>query len=161
MKKLIDILIEKKMFVFIIMAIIILAGIIAYKNLKIDVFPDPSPVLIQVFTHAEGMAPEEVEKFVSYPIETSLYGLPRVKKINSLSTFGLSTINVYFDDAVDIYFARQLVSQQLIGIQEKLPDFVDAPELGPISTGLGMVYVYAVKEVRTAGRSTHVNEETQ
>ncbi len=138
-------MLEKKIFSFLIIFGITMGGIIAYNNLKIDVFPDPSPVLVQVFTHCEGMAPEEVEKFVSYPIETSLYGLPHVKKINSLSTFGLSTVNVYFDDDVDIYFGRQLVAQQLPTVQEKLPDFVESPELGPISTGLGMVYVYVLK----------------
>lgn len=143
-------MLEKRVFTFLIIFVILMAGLIAYKNLKIDVFPDPSPMLVQIFTHAEGMAPEEVEKFVSYPIETSLYGLPHVKKINSLSTFGLSTVSVYFDDEVDIYFARQLVSQQLLGIQEKLPDFAEAPELGPISTGLGMVYVYVLKDTGTS-----------
>jgi cobalt-zinc-cadmium resistance protein CzcA len=142
-------MLEKKVFTFLIIFIITTAGIIAYKNLKIDVFPDPSPVLVQIYTHAEGMAPEEVEKFVSYPIETSLYGLPHVKKINSLSTFGLSTVSVYFEDDIDIYFARQLVSQQLLGVQEKLPEFAEAPELGPISTGLGMVYVYTVQGTPT------------
>ncbi len=151
MKRLIELLLDKKVFSFLIIFGITVGGIIAYNHLKIDVFPDPSPVLVQVFTHAEGMAPEEVEKFVSYPIETSLYGLPGVKKINSLSSFGLSTVSVYFEDNIDIYFARQLVAQQLLGVQEKLPEFVEAPELGPISTGLGMVYVYAVQKEKDDG----------
>jgi cobalt-zinc-cadmium resistance protein CzcA len=77
-------------------------------------------------------------------IETSLYGLPHIEKVTSFSTFGLSTVNVYFDDGIDIYFARQLVAEQLPAIREKLPDFVEAPELGPITTGLGMVYIYAL-----------------
>jgi len=145
MKRLIELMLEKRLFVLLIIIIIVVAGIIAYQNLKIDVFPDPSPVLVQLFTETEGMAPEEVEKFVSYPIETSLYGLPNIKKITSLSTFGLSTVNIYFDDDVDIYFARQLVSQELPSIGSKLPDFVESPELGPITTGLGMVYVYVIE----------------
>lgn len=144
MKKLIVMVLGKRVFTFLIIAFIIIAGILAYQNLKIDVFPDPSPVLVQLHCDAEGMAPEEAEKFVSYPIETSLYGLPHIKKVTSFSTFGLSTINVYFDDGIDIYFARQLVAAQLPAIQEKLPEFVEAPELGPITTGLGMVYIYAV-----------------
>jgi cobalt-zinc-cadmium resistance protein CzcA len=134
----------KRVFTFLITAFIIIAGMLAYRSLKIDVFPDPSPVLVQLHCEAEGMAPEEVEKFVSYPVETSLYGLPHIEKVTSFSTFGLSTINVYFDDSIDIYFARQLVAAQLPAIREKLPDFVEAPELGPISTGLGMVYIYAL-----------------
>lgn len=144
MKKLIVTILGKRIFTFLILAFVTIAGIIAYKNLKIDVFPDPSPVLVQLHCDADGMAPEEVEKFVSYPIETSLYGLPDIKKITSLSSFGISTINIYFEDGVDIYFARQLVAAQLPAIQEKLPDFVDPPELGPITTGLGMVYIYAI-----------------
>lgn len=146
MKKLIESILEKRIFTFLIIFFIIIAGIIAYQNLKIDVFPDPSPVMVQLHCEAEGMAPEEVEKFVSYPLETSLYGLPHIQKVTSFSTFGLSTVNVYFDDSIDIYFARQLVAAQLPAIQEKLPDFLHhPPELGPITTGLGMVYIYALE----------------
>ena len=146
MKKLIESMLEKRIFAFLIIFFIIIAGLIAYRDLKIDVFPDPSPVLVQIHCEAEGMAPEEVEKFVSYPLETSLYGLPHIEKITSFSTFGLSTINVYFDDGIDIHFARQLVAAQLPAIQEKLPEFVEhPPELGPITTGLGMVYIYALE----------------
>ena len=144
MKKLILLILGKRVFTFLIISFIIIAGILAYRDLKIDVFPDPSPVLVQLFVEAEGMAPEEVEKFVSYPVETSLYGLPHIRNVTSYSTFGLSTVNVYFDDGIDIHFARQLVAAQLPSIQEKLPDFVEAPQLGPITTGLGMVYIYAV-----------------
>ena len=145
MKKLIVSILGKRIFTFLIISFIVVMGIISYQHLKIDVFPDPSPVLVQIHCDAEGMAPEEVEKFVSYPIETSLYGLPHIKKITSLSSFGMSSINIYFDDDIDIYFARQLVAAQLPSIQEKLPDFVEAPELGPITTGLGMVYIYALE----------------
>jgi len=144
MKKMILLILGKRIFTFLLISFVIIAGILAYRDLKIDVFPDPSPVLVQLHVDAEGMAPEEVEKFVSYPMETSLYGLPHIQKVTSFSTFGLSTVNVYFDDDIDIYFARQLVAAQLPVIKEKLPEFVDAPELGPISTGLGMVYIYAV-----------------
>ncbi|MCP4215280.1 MAG: efflux RND transporter permease subunit, partial [bacterium] len=145
MKKLIEIMLEKRIFTFLLIIFIVIAGIISYNNLKIDVFPDPSPNMVQLHVDVDGMAPEEVEKFVSYPIETSLYGLPNIKKITSLSTFGLSAINIYFDDDIDIHFARQLVAGQLPALREKLPDFVEAPEMGPITTGLGMVYIYALE----------------
>jgi cobalt-zinc-cadmium resistance protein CzcA len=144
MKKLIILILDKRVFTFLLTAFIVIAGIIAYQDLKIDVFPDPSPVLVQLHCDAEGMAPEEVEKFVSYPIETSLYGLPHIRQVTSFSTFGLSTVNIYFDDSIDIHFARQLVAAELPAIREKLPEFVEAPELGPITTGLGMVYIYAL-----------------
>ena len=93
---------------FIVLATVIIAclGYIAFQKLPIDVFPDPSPPLVQVYTEAEGMAPEEVERLVSYPVESSMFGLPRVKNIRSFSTFALSVVNVYFEDRTDIYWAR-------------------------------------------------------
>ena len=145
MKKPIELILEKKIFVFLILILVSLGGIIAYRNLKIDVFPDPSPVVVQIFAEPEGLAPQEVEKFISYPIETSMFGLPGVNKITSLSTFGMSTVNIYFDDSTDIYFARQLVGQKLSAIKDELPPMHHPPEMGPISTGLGMVYVYTLK----------------
>jgi cobalt-zinc-cadmium resistance protein CzcA len=145
MRRLIEFLCQKKVFVLLVIFVVVTAGIIAYGNLKIDVFPDPSPILVQIFTESDGMAAEEMEKFVSYPIETSLFGLPHIKKITSFSMFGLSTVNVYFEDNTDIYFARQLVSQQLPAIAAKLPDVVEAPALGPITTGLGMVFIYVIE----------------
>jgi len=145
MKKPIELILEKKIVVFLILILVSLGGIIAYRNLKIDVFPDPSPVVVQIFAEPEGLAPEEVEKFISYPIETSMFGIPGVKKITSLSTFGMSTVSIYFDDNTDIYFARQLVGQKLSAIKDELPPMHHPPEMGPISTGLGMVYVYTLK----------------
>ncbi len=130
MENLIKSILSKRLFIVLLLCFIIFAGAVAYQNLKIDVFPDPSPNLVQIHCDAEGMAPEEVEKFISYPIETSLYGLPHIEKITSLSTFGLSTINIYFDDSIDIYFARQLVASLLPALREKLPEFVEAPEMG-------------------------------
>lgn len=117
-------------------------GIRAFQQLSIDVFPDPSPPLVQIFTEAEGMAPEEIETFISYPIESAMFGLPRIKQIRSFSSFALSLVNVYFEDKTDIYWARQLVSQRLDEVSESLPDRTHPPVLGPIATGLGMVYLY-------------------
>lgn len=129
---------------FIVLATIILAflGILAYQRLPIDVFPDPSPPLVQVYTEANGMAPEEVERLISYPIESFMFGLPRVKSIRSFSTFSLSIINVYFEDKTDIYWARQLVSQRLIEVRDNIPEQAHSPVLGPTATGLGLVYLY-------------------
>jgi cobalt-zinc-cadmium resistance protein CzcA len=129
---------------FIVLATVIIAclGYIAFQKLPIDVFPDPSPPLVQVYTEAEGMAPEEVERLVSYPVESSMFGLPRVKNIRSFSTFALSIVNVYFEDGTDIYWARQLVSQRLHEVRESIPPQAHSPVLGPIATGLGMVYLY-------------------
>lgn len=129
---------------FVIMATVILAGlgILALQNLPIDVFPDPSPPLVQVYTEAHGMAPEEIERLISYPIESAMFGLPKVKNIRSVSTFALSIVNIYFKDRTDIYWARQLVAQRLLEVREALPEQALNPVLGPIATGLGLVYLY-------------------
>ena len=122
--------------------IVAVLGLLAFQNLPIDVFPDPSPPLVQVYTEGHGMAPEEIERLISYPIESAMFGLPKVKNIRSVSTFALSIINVYFEDGTDIYWARQLVAQRLIEAKETLPEQVHNAELGPIATGLGLVYLY-------------------
>jgi cobalt-zinc-cadmium resistance protein CzcA len=129
---------------FIVLATIILAafGLFAFNNLSIDVFPDPSPPLVQIYTEGHGMAPEEIERFISYPIESAMFGLPKVKNIRSFSTYAMSLVSVYFEDKTDIYWARQLVSQRLLEVQESLPEHAHSPTLGPIATGLGLVYLY-------------------
>jgi len=129
---------------FIALATIVLAflGFFAFNRLPIDVFPDPSPPLVQIYTEAHGMAPEEVERLISYPIESAMFGLPRIKNIRSTSTFALSIVNVYFEDKTDIYWARQLVSQRLQEARENIPEQAHNPVLGPIATGLGLVYLY-------------------
>jgi cobalt-zinc-cadmium resistance protein CzcA len=117
-------------------------GVLSFRELPIDVFPDPSPPLVQIYTEADGMAPEEVERLISYPIEAAMFGLPRVSNIRSFSTFGLSLVNVYFEEGTDIYWARQIVSPRLREIGEELPDEAEESVLGPIATGLGLVYLY-------------------
>jgi len=117
-------------------------GVVAYQNLIIDVFPDPSPALVQVYTEAHGLAPQEVEQLVSVPVEAAMFGLPKVEKIRSTSTYGLSLVNVYFEEGTDIYWARQVLAPRLHEISTDLPPQADEPFLGPIATGLGMVYMY-------------------
>lgn len=141
-QKIINFSLSQRLFIVTATVILGLLGILAYQHLAIDVFPDPSPPLVQVYTEAQGMAPIEVERLVSYPIESSMYGLPRVKNIRSTSTYALSLINIYFQDKTDIYWARQLVSQRVLEVKEQLPEQVHEPVLGPIATGLGMVYLY-------------------
>ena len=140
--KVVDFSLKQRLFIALSTAIIAVFGFLAFQRLPIDVFPDPSPPLVQVYTEAEGMAPEEVERLISYPIESSMFGLPRVKNIRSFSTFALSIVNVYFEDKTDIYWARQLVSQRLHEARESIPAQAHNPVLGPIATGLGMVYLY-------------------
>jgi cobalt-zinc-cadmium resistance protein CzcA len=122
------------------------AGAYGYTRLPIDAFPDVSPNLVQVFTVTEGLAPEEIEKYVTYPIEASMTGLPGARNIRSVSNFGLSVVNVYFEDDVDIYFARQLVGERLGAAAEQIPEGFGEPEMGPISTGMGLVLFYYLED---------------
>jgi cobalt-zinc-cadmium resistance protein CzcA len=128
---------------------LVLFGVYAFRELPVDAFPDVTNVQVQIITEAPGMSPEEVEKYVSYPVEVQMTGLPRVEETRSLSKYGLSMITVVFHDDVDIYFARQLVLERLIEAKEKLPPGVE-PAMGPISTGLGEVYQYTLEKPGSA-----------
>jgi len=129
------------LFVLVILAL----GYFSFTKLPIDAFPDVSPVLVQIFTESEGLAPEEVEKLVTYPIEVAMNGLPGITRVQSISTFGLSIVSIYFKDDVDIYFARQLVFERLEAARNEIPEGMGNPEMGPITTGLGQVYQYIVE----------------
>ena len=141
--KLITFALEQRFLVIVFTVLIIGLGIYSAKKLPIDAFPDVTNIQVQIITQAEGMAPTEVERLVSFPIEVTMTGLPKVTQVRSLSKIGLSVVTVVFEDDVDIYFARQLVFERLQGAKENLPSGVD-PEMGPISTGLGEIYQYVV-----------------
>lgn len=117
-------------------------GVYEYRQLDVEAFPDISPIMVPVFAEAEGMAPEEVEQLITYPIETAMNGLPDVTLIKSTSAFGMSVVYVYFTDDTDIYFARQLVAERLASAAADLPAMHEPPSLGPISTGLGQIFLY-------------------
>lgn len=117
-------------------------GIWLYFETPRDAFPDISPVMVPVFAEAPGMAPEEIERLISIPVETTLSGLPDVTLVKSTSAFGMAVIYVYFADHVDIYFARQLVAERLAAAMPALPAGLDPPVLGPISSGLGQIFIY-------------------
>ncbi len=122
------------------------AGYFSYTKLPVDAFPDVSPNLVQVFTVTSGLAPEEIEKYVTYPVEAAMTGLPRVVKVRSVSNFGLSVVNIYFEDGMDIYFARQLVGERLQEAREQIPEGFGDPAMGPISTGMGLVLFYYLED---------------
>lgn len=117
-----------------------------FKRLAVDAFPDVTPSLVQVFVETEGLAPEEVEKYVTYPIEMAMKGLPSLKEVRSVSNFGLSVVNIYFKDGTDIYFARQRVSEKLASAKDSIPERFGTPEMGPIATGLGQILFYVVTD---------------
>ena len=140
--KIIEFAARQRLLILIFTILLIAVGIISFRRLPIDAFPDVTPVLVQVFTEAEGLAPEEVEKLITYPIEVAMNGLPDIREVKSISTFGLSVVSVYFNDNVDIYFARQLVFERLEAAKGEIPPGLGDPELGPITSGLGQVYQY-------------------
>ncbi len=129
------------MVVLAIVAVSIL-GIYKYSKLPVDAFPDISPIMVPVFAEAHGMSPEEVERLITFPIESKMNGLPGVIQIKSTSAFGMAVIYVYFNDDTDIYFARQIVGERLTNAMSDLPDMHEPPKLGPISTGLGQIFMY-------------------
>ena len=118
-----------------------IAGIVAFQSIPIDAYPDVTNIQVQVLTEAPGWSPVEVERFVTYPLELQMTGLPGLAEIRSLSKFALSQVTVVFQDDVDIYFARQLVLERMMASKERLPEGVE-PVLAPVSTGLGEVYQY-------------------
>ena len=123
-----------------------LGGLYAFRALPVDAFPDVTPSLVQVFTETEGLAPEEVERYVTYPIETAMSGLPKLDHMRSVSNFGLSEVNIYFEDGTDVYFARQVVGERLAEARGNLPDGFGDPQMGPISTGLGIILYFRLED---------------
>ncbi len=142
--------------VIIALILVIALGSYKYIHMPVDAFPDISPVMVPVFAEGHGMAPEEIERLITYPIESAMNGLPGVEQIKSTSAFGMAVIYVYFKDDMDIYFARQLVSERLTSALAELPEMHEPPTLGPISTGLGQIFIYYLSadatQVDTGGK---------
>ncbi len=119
-------------------------GIRSFTRLPIDAIPDITNVQVQINTVVEGLSPLEVEKRVTFPIETALAGIPGLESTRSLSRYGLSQVTAVFRDGTSIYFARQLVSERLQDARGSLPDGIDEPAMGPIATGLGEIFMWTV-----------------
>jgi len=115
-----------------------------FQRLPIDAVPDITNVQVQINTEAAGYSPLEAEQRITYPIETAIAGLPRLEHTRSLSRYGLSQVTVVFEDGTDIYFARQLVGERLQSVRGQLPPGIE-PEMGPIATGLGEIFMYTVE----------------
>ena len=147
MKQLIQFILTQRLLVVMAFVALTVAGLLAWKALPIDAFPDVTNVQVMVLSDAPGLASVDVEQRVTFPVELSLQGLPRVRQIRSMSKAGLSQVIVVFEDDVDIYFARQLVFERLQAAREQLPPGVE-PEMGPISTGLGEIYQYTLESDR-------------
>jgi len=144
--KLIDTALRSRLLVLTLLLGVIGAGYWSYRALPVNAFPDVSPNLVQVFTVTEGLAPEEVEKYVTYPVESAMTGLPGVTEVRSVSNFGLSVVSVYFKDGMDIYFTRQLVGERLQQARDAIPEGFGDPQMGPISTAMGLILYYNLED---------------
>jgi Cu(I)/Ag(I) efflux system membrane protein CusA/SilA len=150
-EKLIDYCARHKFLVFFVLAFVTVAGFWSIANIPLDALPDLSDVQVIIFTEWPGRSPDLVEDQVSYPIITSMLAAPKVKVVRGYSYFGLSFVNVIFDDGTDLYWARSRVLEYLSKIKTQLPDGA-TPTLGPDATGVGWVYQYAL--VDTSGKNS-------
>ena len=136
------------------------SGSYSFLRLPIDAFPDVTNIQVEILNSAPGRSPLEVEKFVTYPVETSLRGLPGLVDLRSISKFGLSVITAVFEDGVDIYFARQLVLERLIEAKERVPEGVEIA-MGPVATAMGEIYQYTLEDGTAAGKGDDVERLTE
>ena len=119
-------------------------GVWNFQRLPIDATPDITNVQVQINSEAEGFSPLEAEQRITFPIETAISGIPGLDYTRSVSRYGLSQVTVVFQDGTDIYFARQLVNERLQAVRDQLPEGV-TPEMGPIATGLGEIFMYTLE----------------
>jgi cobalt-zinc-cadmium resistance protein CzcA len=135
---------RQRLFVLLCLAALVLTGVVAYRDLPVEAFPDLTNNQVVVITEAPGLTSTEVEQRVTYPIETALMGVPGADEVRSLSKFELSMVTVVFDDSVAVYFARQLVNERLLEARSRIPEGL-APTLGPVATAFGEIYQYLVE----------------
>jgi len=146
---------RERLLVAVVSVLIMAGGILALSRLNVDAFPDVTPVQVEIDTEGQGLAPQEVEQLITFPIENVMNGIPGVVRVQSISKFGLSVVTVYFRDDVDVYFARQQVFERLSLAKDRIPAGFE-PGMGPITTGTGQVYLYqivgqgkSIQELRT------------
>ena len=148
--QLVELSLRYRLLVLIASAGVAFLGWRAVETVPIDAFPDVTPVQVNVYTESPGLAAEDVEQLLTFPVESGLAGLPGVSQIRSVSLFGLSYVAVYFEDEMDIYFARRLVMERLQEVGERLPEGYGTPEMGPNSSGLGQVFWYTLERADEA-----------
>lgn len=143
--------VAQRLLVLLFVGIVAAAGIYSLQQLPIDAVPDVTNVQVQVLTAAPSLAPVEIERQITFPVEVAMSGLPDIAEIRSVSRFGLSLVTIVFHDDVNTYFARQLVLERLSQAREQIPEGLGSPEMGPISTGLGEIYQYELRSSPGAG----------
>ncbi|KKL73927.1 hypothetical protein LCGC14_2070000, partial [marine sediment metagenome] len=143
--RIIDFSINNKFIIGLLTLALIGAGIYSMTQVPIDAVPDITNNQVQVITQSPNLGTEDIEQFVTYPVEVAMSNLPNVKEIRSISRFGLSVVTIVFDDDVGTYLPRQLVAEKLTEVQEQIPMGFGKPSMGPISTGLGEIYQYTLE----------------
>ena len=133
-----------RLLTIILVTVMIGLGLRALVSLPIDAVPDVTPNMVQVVTDAPGLGPAEVEKFITFPVEIAMRGLPGINAIRSISRFGLSSVSIYFEEKYDIYFARRLVMERLPAARELIPEGYGSPQMTPVSSALGEIYQFEV-----------------
>ncbi|HZH95628.1 MAG TPA: efflux RND transporter permease subunit, partial [Flavisolibacter sp.] len=144
LNKIIRFSIQNKLFIGVLTLLLIVWGVWSASKIPIDALPDVTNNQVQIMTPATTLAAQEVEQFITSPIERSMANLPNLVEMRSFSRFGLSVITLVFEEDVNIYFARQLISERLKGAQSEIPPGVGTPELAPVTTGLGEIYQYII-----------------
>jgi cobalt-zinc-cadmium resistance protein CzcA len=137
--------IKNRLLVVLALLATLVGGYLILPKLNLDAFPDVTNIQVQINTEARGLASEEVEQLITFPIEAVMYALPDVEEVRSISKTGLSVITVVFKEGTDIYFARQLVFERLQAAKEDIPDGVGTPEIGPNTSGLGQIFQYMLR----------------
>ncbi len=143
-EKIIAFSLRQRTLILIVLALIVGVGIYSFLSLPIDAFPDVTNIQVEVVATAPGLSPLEIEKFVTYPVEMAMRGLPGLDIMRSVTKYGISVITLVFQDKVDIYFARQLVFQRLAEAKEAMPENVQI-EMGPVATAMGEIYQYTLE----------------
>jgi cobalt-zinc-cadmium resistance protein CzcA len=151
MRSLIGFVLQQRLLVLGATALLVGVGVWSALRLPIDAVPDVTNVQVQVNTNASALSPLEVERQITLPLELAMFGLPQLEEMRSISKFGLSQITVVFREGTDIYFARQQVQERLQQAREEIPTGLGAPEMGPISTGLGEIFQYTIDAKDTTG----------
>ncbi|OIO73071.1 MAG: cytochrome-c peroxidase [Zetaproteobacteria bacterium CG1_02_53_45] len=149
--KLIDAAVNNRLLILMLLLGSMTYALFVIPKLNLDAFPDVTNVQVQINTEAQGLASEEVEQLITYPIEAVMYSLPDVEEVRSISKTGLSVITVVFREGTDIYFARQLVFQKLQDASQTVPAWAGTPKIGPNTSGLGQVFQYIIKSDPEAG----------
>ena len=145
LQKIIQLSISNKLIILLLTATIVGFGIFALTQIPIGAVPDITNNQVQVITTSQNLSTQDVEQFITYPVELEMANLPGVTEIRSISKFGLSVVTIVFNDEIGTYLPRQLIAEKIKSAAEKIPEGFGTPEMGPITTGLGEIYQYTLE----------------